>query len=860
MASKKAPKDAPKDPAEDQNAPANKDQQAQQEEEPGGFADFLSNLYEEFFAYQTIKLVKMRDWRLALLKRVFNLGIAVYILFFMVFFHGYLEVEVPVVFVSPSFNDSVYVDAQQKNLSASRPLSYKYCGVAEGTPAFTYIFANQEFKRHNNILCTGYATKEEFTRSFTQRATLTTYYRQQLYNRSESCGLKLNRFSSQTSACTQKPVNQEIGVFIKDAEQMQLQFTAGYTTSRGDIVTKSRTIVQGNSCTQLFSGSCIKKSFKRGEPVIMTLEDILSMAGVKIDDQHEDSGGLGINKPEANGTEINTVGWPSYRMTGMELTFQLEYTNFANFRWFTGDADNTITVTFASEGGWRSTGLDNLYMGGDRGAQWPTFMEFDDHFYIQQKYGVVFSFVSGGLIGTPTYTQFVITMLSSLLLFAVATSGIDIIAALMIKGFKESKLEEDMELRMRQTLRDVLKDVVPKTLQIDVDEEQEASTQAIANLFFCCGTKSATEEEKRKKEAAAMEAEKEEPEINALVIDGEPYHGQLLRLYGKPKRTYSANIQWQMKVITGIIEDISEGISEDGESFGGRSLGSSSKANLSRLNLLRRSSDVSSVDSWASTVNTRASGLSNGSDAKPKKKKKYDTEWQNIPEATHPEFFATAEYVGKSIRVRVTPISKDGVKGVTETVRVSKVITFPRVLKRIKHFNTLKEVRFNVVVKPNPLTKTAERSHLTIDLMENKLRIKPSMASYLQPSSGEKKKVTDNLFKKDMSHDPPVILPKGCAFEKKKRKFEARLRPATKLNPGEVLNARIVMSKTNHKMMSIDKLPPKESAAHFECESEEERDIIYLLIVKTPRLKRGIDPNLIMNKPDIDEQSEPRAR
>eukprot|EP00959_Pyramimonas_sp_CCMP1952_P130407 2727068-Pyramimonas_sp.AAC.2 len=45
-------------------------------------------------------------------------------------------------------------------------------------------------------------------------------------------------------------------------------------------------------------------------------------------------------------------------------------------------------------------------------------------------------------------------------------------------------------------------------------------------------------------------------------------------------------------------------------------------------------------------------------------------EWQNIPEATHPEFFVHAAYVGKSIRVRVTPISKDGIKGVTETVRV----------------------------------------------------------------------------------------------------------------------------------------------------------------------------------------------
>ena len=72
-----------------------------------------------------------------------------------------------------------------------------------------------------------------------------------------------------------------------------------------------------------------------------------------------------------------------------------------------------------------------------------------------------------------------------------------------------------------------------------------------------------------------------------------------------------------------------------------------------------------------------------------------------------------------------------------------------------------------------------------------------------------------------------------------------------------VVNGTIIMSKTNHKMMTIDKNLPKTSAATFEFETEEERDIVYLLIVKTPRLKRAIDPNLL--KADIDGQSEPRS-
>jgi hypothetical protein len=78
--------------------------------------------------------------------------------------------------------------------------------------------------------------------------------------------------------------------------------------------------------------------------------------------------------------------------------------------------------------------------------------------------------------------------LSSLLLFAVATSGIDVIAALMIKGFKESKLEEDMELRMRQTLREVLGPVVPADLEVEVRFCYSCHTVGNNNIIATCVT------------------------------------------------------------------------------------------------------------------------------------------------------------------------------------------------------------------------------------------------------------------------------------------------------------------------------------------------------------------------------------
>jgi hypothetical protein len=68
------------------------------------------------------------------------------------------------------------------------------------------------------------------------------------------------------------------------------------------------------------------------------------------------------------------------------------------------------------------------------------------------------------------------------------------------------------------------------------------------------------------------------------------------------------------------------------------------------------------------------------------------------------------------------------------------------------------------------------------------------------------------------------------------------------------------MSTTNHKMLIIDRNPPKFSAAHFECATEEERDIIYLLIVKKHRYRPAPDPNSLFYKPGLGEHSPANSR
>jgi hypothetical protein len=69
------------------------------------------------------------------------------------------------------------------------------------------------------------------------------------------------------------------------------------------------------------------------------------------------------------------------------------------------------------------------------------------------------------------------------------------------------------------------------------------------------------------------------------------------------------------------------------------------------------------------------------------------------------------------------------------------VKTFPRVTKRVRHFNELGKLRFEVIVKPNFLTKTRERCFLTLDLKNDTLTIVPVTPSYLKTPNPDGRKV-----------------------------------------------------------------------------------------------------------------------
>lgn len=93
------------------------------------FRELFESIKEDLLAYTTIKVVKTKDWRLSSMQRFFNVGVGIYILFAIVFYHGYLNKESPVITVSTVMDGAAMAQylANASLLYSNGGYPYAYC-------------------------------------------------------------------------------------------------------------------------------------------------------------------------------------------------------------------------------------------------------------------------------------------------------------------------------------------------------------------------------------------------------------------------------------------------------------------------------------------------------------------------------------------------------------------------------------------------------------------------------------------------------------------------------------------------------------------------------------------------------------
>lgn len=507
--------------------------------------DLMDTLYEDLFAYSTEKVVKTKDWRLGAMKRTFNAGVGIYILFYMVVYHGYMTKEAPVVTVSSGITEG----SLQNQLSLyNRSRLPPYCD----TLLTNYTWGPG--RNYVNNECAMYYEPLEFYEKTYSGAWIYTYWQQYYYNRTS-----INSTESYYPDDYVNALMFNASVLPVAAEYASVTIMGTYTTSWGQTRSSMNTTISpGDVVGEEWLGDFPSYTFAPGAPVTIEVVDLLNLAGIDLDAENVlDDGGDG-------------PPWPNYRLTGIELACVMFYQNFYEELWpldpFNLNDWLTIKVYPVSKGTFRTPGSKMWYTGLNP-------IDPETFFMVRVPYGVRLSFIPSGSIGLPTFSAFFGTLLTAMVLLNATSSIIDVLAAFIIEGFKEQKFEDELEIRLRDIVRSQLVDVPVRAeiteaerrqmeaqmqaeMRADAEQEKIAKArekEARRNARMAAGAPAEAggdgEEDVPVQEAARSGAlvgyrRELQPRVVRLVIAGEQHHGLAMMAQGFLESCRAVRFQW----------------------------------------------------------------------------------------------------------------------------------------------------------------------------------------------------------------------------------------------------------------------------------------------------------------------------
>ena len=455
------------------------------------FRDLVDTIYEDVFAYTTVKVVKTKDWRLAVMKRMFNAGVGIYILFFLVFYHGYLFKEAPVVTVSTLVTgDSLALALKNLSIVYSNGGYPPYCSATRTNASNTsasysqtatdYVYSASRLYINNE--CARYFTPPELTEKVHMGVWLYTYWQQSNFQR--ACAP--NNYTGTTRTGIPTPASMvgnpsnvpncgaatlvlNQSVLPVAPEALTLTLAGTYITSWGRTKTRMNTTITGP--VPAGGGAAPSLNFCPTCSITFTFAQLLTLAGVDLDAANVlDDGGWGPDTfPPGSvaGYPDYVATWPSFRLSGVELVMVMEYFNFVETLLppdpFNLDDYLQASIRVASQGTFRSPGSKLWYLG-------PDIQQPETSFMVRTPTGVLLTFLPSGTIGVASFSALLSTLVGAIVLFGAATTLIDVAAAFLIEGFREQKFEDELELRIRAMLRTQLADV-PTRAEIDAYEQ-----------------------------------------------------------------------------------------------------------------------------------------------------------------------------------------------------------------------------------------------------------------------------------------------------------------------------------------------------------------------------------------------------
>ena len=236
--------------------------------------------WDTLITYKTQRIIVIKDYKLGVFHKSLLVGVAIYLIYTILTSHAYMIKESPATTVNSWVGGGIFLRKLNQTKAGILRMPW-YCNES----SLNYVY-DDGFTYLDNKCDLEASIGEVFDEESTA-VSLTSYY--------------------QDTALDKIGEGHDINNFVPYIEDLTLFFSHGFTTALGIEGANVKATISSSDGSQ-------KKKFAKGEPISLTITELLDMAGVDLDEHHENSGG---RKPEDDPRSAN---WPLFRMTGVDIT------------------------------------------------------------------------------------------------------------------------------------------------------------------------------------------------------------------------------------------------------------------------------------------------------------------------------------------------------------------------------------------------------------------------------------------------------------------------------------------------------------------------------------------------------------
>lgn len=409
-------------------------------------------MFESFFNLTVPKLLIIRDIRLGIINRIFQLGVLFYLIYNLAYNETYNILEVPRGYITSKWAESNNLYKTQREYINNKGLKkFDFCNNSN----HDYIYS-LPYWDYRDISCVNLPYSELYDKGENEFFFMTMFTENNIkigpnFSPNITCDIIDQLDGNQI--CQNYKNYYTVGI-----EDMKFVFDYKYITSFqkggnfGDHTSQSVKTRIYNIKDKLI------KTVQKEQNIVFTLQEWLEIVNIKLDKYN-----IATKQSETDDITIFEPKHPQYRITGIQIIINIECSNLIKV---TKDKykETICDIRPSINEGWASKGSLITY------NRYPTDLvtNFTSSYYDRYRYGINFDFFISGEMGNFNFNNLMSTIINAVVLMG--TCGAIII--LVVSNFCCEYTDKIVEERVNQSNLQIEECCKKNPLQSDDDTEE----------------------------------------------------------------------------------------------------------------------------------------------------------------------------------------------------------------------------------------------------------------------------------------------------------------------------------------------------------------------------------------------------